>query len=260
MHLISEAKVGFEFAHTLQSKTYRHPKHTGDGGPVLLIPGLGAGNESLGSLAKWISRSGYHPKKSGIRVNLDCSEKSIHQLEKVVLDGEQPLRIIGHSRGGLLAKVLAVRYPELVAGIVTLGSPLVNPFRSLHPLMKVPLLGMGQFGGLLGGVAGKGCIDPSLFIPGAAPGGRVDGMFCNVLHHGWDNTPHCCEDFWRDLAKPLDSRVGFVSIWSAKDGIVSPESTFDPSSTPVQVSSSHCGMAWSDQVMSQLETILPWMS
>jgi pimeloyl-ACP methyl ester carboxylesterase len=33
--------------------------------------------------------------------------------------------VVGHSLGGLLARGLAVRRPDLVAGIVTLGSPVL---------------------------------------------------------------------------------------------------------------------------------------
>ena len=37
------------------------------------------------------------------------------------------VQIVGHSLGGMLARGLAVRRPDLVAGIVTLGSPMLAP-------------------------------------------------------------------------------------------------------------------------------------
>ena len=37
------------------------------------------------------------------------------------------VRIVGHSLGGMLARGLAVRRPDLVSGIVTLGSPMLAP-------------------------------------------------------------------------------------------------------------------------------------
>src|SRR5260370_12828290 len=41
--------------------------------------------------------------------------------------------LVGHSRGGVLAKVLSHRNPELVEQVITLGSPLNDPF-DIHPL------------------------------------------------------------------------------------------------------------------------------
>src|SRR5437660_10450659 len=41
--------------------------------------------------------------------------------------------VIGHSRGGVLAKVLSHRKPDLVEQVITLGSPLNDPF-DVHPL------------------------------------------------------------------------------------------------------------------------------
>src|SRR5260370_23356013 len=41
--------------------------------------------------------------------------------------------LIGHSRGGVLAKVLSHRKPDLVEQVITLGSPLKDPY-DVHPL------------------------------------------------------------------------------------------------------------------------------
>ena len=36
-------------------------------------------------------------------------------------------RIVGHSLGGMFGRALAVRRPDLVSGVVTLGSPVLAP-------------------------------------------------------------------------------------------------------------------------------------
>src|SRR5439155_1552038 len=43
------------------------------------------------------------------------------------------IAVVGHSRGGVLAKVLSHRKPDLVEQVITLGSPLNDPF-DVHPL------------------------------------------------------------------------------------------------------------------------------
>ena len=37
------------------------------------------------------------------------------------------MHIVGHSLGGMLARGLAVRRPDLVSGIITMGSPMLAP-------------------------------------------------------------------------------------------------------------------------------------
>ena len=44
------------------------------------------------------------------------------------------MRIFGHSLGGMLARGLAVRRPDLVAGVITMGSPMLAPGTS-HPVL-----------------------------------------------------------------------------------------------------------------------------
>ena len=37
------------------------------------------------------------------------------------------MRVVGHSLGGMLARGVAARRPDLVSGIVTMGSPMLAP-------------------------------------------------------------------------------------------------------------------------------------
>ncbi|HVB82003.1 MAG TPA: alpha/beta fold hydrolase [Candidatus Binataceae bacterium] len=99
----------------------------GDGSPVLLIPGFFAGDWSLSTLARWLSRIGYRPYLSGIDWNVGCpDEKSDRlgwRLAHVTDECGMPAVVLGHSLGGVLARALAVEYPARVRHVVTLGSP-----------------------------------------------------------------------------------------------------------------------------------------
>ncbi len=46
------------------------------------------------------------------------------------------MQIVGHSLGGMLARGIAVRRPDLVSGIVTMGSPMLAP-GAHHPLLSM---------------------------------------------------------------------------------------------------------------------------
>lgn len=54
----------------------------GDGATVLLIAGFLAGDPSLGTMAAWIKRIGYQPKRAGLRANVDCATRSADRLEE----------------------------------------------------------------------------------------------------------------------------------------------------------------------------------
>ncbi len=127
----------------------------------------------------------------------------------------QPAAIVGQSRGGTLAKVLAHRRPELVCGVVALGSPQVEPL-AVHPLVRLQVEAVGRLG--------------SLGAPGLFKRSCLDG--------------ECCSSFWEDLAQPLPSKVPLVSVYSKSDGVVDWHSCLDPDATKlVEIRASHCGMA-----------------
>jgi triacylglycerol lipase len=102
----------------------------GDGRPVLLIPGFLAGDWTLRIMDSWLKRIGYRTFLSGILLNVQHSERLISDLRRKVAELEKEtgsrITLIGHSRGGLLAKVLSQRRPQNVEQVITLGSPLAD--------------------------------------------------------------------------------------------------------------------------------------
>lgn len=112
----------------------------GAGHPVMLIPGFLAGDVSLNTLARWLRRRGYTTGMSGIRYNVGCSERRLDgiepRLEQLASSAGQPVSLVGHSRGGLLAFAMAGLRPDLVRRVITLGSPILGNF-DVAPLTKV---------------------------------------------------------------------------------------------------------------------------
>ena len=53
-----------------------------------------------------------------------------HRMAEIQKQDSAPVTLIGHSRGGLLAKVLSQRRPTSVEQVIALGSPLAD-FRDL---------------------------------------------------------------------------------------------------------------------------------
>jgi triacylglycerol lipase len=214
-----ESRIGLEAAALL-----RHPIYRGEGvahaegQPVMLIPGFLAGDDSLGIMTRWLRRTGHHTRKAGMRSNVDCSASAFARLEERLecmaeTRGEK-VAIIGQSRGGNFAKVLARRRPDLVSGIVALGSPQKDPV-AIHPVVRAQVYAVGALGTL---------------------GAR--GLFRHSCLWG-----DCCQSFWDDLRGALPREVGYVSVYSRTDGVVDWRACLDAGAEHVEVRASHCGMA-----------------
>ena len=214
-----ESRVPLETASLLRDPIFRGEGVRGGGGqPVLLIPGFLAGDDSLGLMTKWLRRTGYRTRSAGIRANIDCSGKAVERLiartEELAERHGRRIVLLGQSRGGTFARVIAVRRPDLVAGIVTLGSPLTSTF-DIHPLVKMQVRALGT----LGTIGAKG-----LFSLNCLSG-------------------DCCEDFRGELSAPFPEDVGFLSIYSKSDGVVRWRACLDDAAQHVEVKASHIGMA-----------------
>ena len=215
-----EARFGLEAASLMRDPIFRgEGMRDGRGRAVLLIPGFLAGDGSLGLMAGWLKRAGYRPVRAGMRANVDCSGATLERLEErveaIVAERGARAAVVGQSRGGGLAKALAARRPDLIRGIVTLGSPQVDPL-AVHPFVRLQVEAVSRLG--------------SLGAPGLFKRSCLDG--------------DCCAGYWQQIAGPCPDGVGFVSIYSRSDGIVDWRACLDPCADEhVEVSASHCGMA-----------------
>jgi triacylglycerol lipase len=215
-----EARLGLEAAALLRDPLFRGAgMRDGRGRPVLLVPGFLAGDTSLALMGGWLGRAGYRPVKAGVRANVDCSAALLarfeERLEGAVRTQGKRAAVIGQSRGGSLAKALAGRRPDLVCGLVALGSPQLDPL-AVHPLVRLQVEAVGRLG--------------TLGAPGLFRRSCLDG--------------DCCAEFRADLAGELPADVGFVSVYSRSDGVVDWRACLDPAADEhVEIGASHCGMA-----------------
>jgi triacylglycerol lipase len=194
----------------------------GDGAPVLLVPGFMAGDSSLGLMGRWLRDLGYRPARAGIRANVDCAARVLErlevQLETAAKRHRRPVSIVGQSRGGTMARMLAVRRPDLIERIVCLGSPLTDQF-AVHPLVRAQVRAVALLGTL-----------------------GVPGLFSLRCRSG------CCAEVNRDLTAPFPEAVDFISVYSRSDGVVAWRACLDPAARQVEVHSTHVGMAVNAEV------------
>jgi len=185
--------------------------------PVLLIPGLFMPERSMDGVAGYLIGCGFDPRPCGLGRNVDCSEASIERLvprlRAIVHDRGERAVVVGHSRGGVLARVLAARAPDLVCGVITLGSPYRDQL-AVHPALWAVLLAMGTLGRC--GVTG-------------------------LVRYSCQ-TGECCRRFRRDLAADLPAGVGELSIYSRRDGVVDWQQCAHPSGERLEVGCTHRAM------------------
>lgn len=232
--LWGELRYGGELARLLAGRALagdlilrRHPVER----PVMLIPGFMAGDSSLAVMRTWLRRQGHEVLMSGMRINAGCAERIVSRLQEQLVAfaemHEQPVVLIGQSRGGALARSLAVREPGSVASLVMLGSPIVDPLAVSPRVLRTVKL-MAKLGDL--GVS-------RVFSSGCAEG-------------------DCCATFWEDMAAPLADHLEAFAVFSRSDGIVDWRACLDPYAHHVEVRSSHCGMSVHAGVYGVLEQLL----
>ncbi|WP_416234364.1 alpha/beta hydrolase [Lentzea sp. NEAU-D7] len=209
----------------------RHPvwrnadPHQGNGLGVVLVPGFGAGEASLAPAASWLRARGYRPAPSGVGFTVGCTAelltKLMHSTERHAEVTGRPVVLFGQSRGGWLARLVAARRPDLVHGLVMLGSPVLDPMGAHPSVMRV-----------------------ARFLARLAAAG-VPGLLDDDCMRG-----PCFDEHIKALAEPL--RVPAVSVFSRQDGVVPWELCQDPCAECVEVRSTHTGMGFDPQVYEAL--------
>ena len=194
------------------------------GDPVLLVPGFLAGDGTLVLMSRSLRAQGFRTYRSQIRSNIGCTLTAAAQLEarleSIAMRRGTRVQIVGHSLGGMLARGIAVRRPDLVSNIVTMGSPMLAPgAHHVSLAASVELLVRLSRAG----------------IPGLMAEDCVRGS--------------CARQSFGESRLPVPAGVGFTAIYSRRDGIVDWRACVDPAATALEVTTSHLGMAFDPRVI-----------
>ena len=104
----------------------------GSGEPVIVVPPAAGTDTAAPQLLRWPRRIGYATEPSLIGWHVDCSDRTLDrflpQVARIADKHGQRVTLLGHSRGGLLARAAAASPPCLVARVVAIASPLADPF------------------------------------------------------------------------------------------------------------------------------------
>lgn len=184
---------------------------------VLVVPGFGFGDAATLPMQTALKRAGFRVVRSHIVANVRCSDRAVERLADVARhavehDHGQRLLVVGHSRGGMLARGLGARHPELVSTAVSLGAPLNDEF-AFYEIPK-PLVGVLRLAHQR---------DPEL---------RARQCL----------TPQCTCPYMQAVNRPFPDEVELISYYTTSDGIVDWRACVVPGAENIEVPGSHLGM------------------
>jgi pimeloyl-ACP methyl ester carboxylesterase len=199
--------------------------------PVILVPGFMAGDATLRAMSRTLRRRGFRTYRSHIHANVSCTLAAAAELEtrieSIAIKRGSRVRIVGHSLGGMLARGLAVRRPDLISGIVTMGSPVLAP--GAHHVLLTSSVDM------LVRLSRAG-------VPGLMSEECVAGS--------------CARQSFDESREPMPVGVSFTAVYSKRDAIVDWRACVDPEAHAVEVTASHVGMALDPRVVNVVSDAL----
>jgi pimeloyl-ACP methyl ester carboxylesterase len=114
----------------------------GDGHPVLVLPGLLAGDFSTVPLRRFLRAICYDARGWGLGVNVGPTDTLRRRLDDrlLAMRGAQGQRVslVGWSLGGIYARELARAHPDAVRGVITLATPF-RDISATHAARLVPI-------------------------------------------------------------------------------------------------------------------------
>jgi triacylglycerol lipase len=202
----------------------------GAGEPVLLIPGFFAGDWMMAAMARWLARIGYCPYLSGIDWNVGCPGRTVEllgwRIQRIARESGIPLVLVGHSLGGVLARSIAVRFPQRVRHLVILGTPsCTESWTAIRPEWRPAVRAAQSLWSALG----------------AGP------LQCG--------TPQC-ECAFALQSAPLPDTVGLSSIYTRSDEVIDWRTCIDPQAENHEVPGGHLSLHINRHVYRLLAEIL----
>jgi len=205
----------------------------GDGHPVLVLPGLMAGNPDTTVLRTALRALGHDVSGWTIGVNRGPTVRVVARLrahlEMLRRRSGRRVSIVGWSLGGLYAQELARAAPGSVRGIVTLGSPVVRS----APWLRTASGLVDRAGPLSGGLAPlprPWAERGSLRVPATSVYTRADG----IVH--WSS----CRYELRSRRENIEVRgshlglaVNPAVLWVLADRLGTAEGAWTPFRPPV---------------------------
>ena len=199
--------------------------------PVLLVPGFFSGDFALAPMAEELRQAGHFTARSGIAPNIGCTRDLADAVERRLEETAERtgtrVALVGWSRGGTLAKIAAVRRPELVASLITLGTPNTDPL-AVNATLAAQLQVITRLS--------------ALGVPGLLRDDCLSG--------------DCAHEIKAILERDVDPSIPYTSVFSLDDGVIDWRACLDPQAAHVEVGATHMSMGADAEVIAVVVELL----
>ena len=125
-----EGRAIFELGSFVQLRLFMRYLPTGDGHPVIVLPGFLASDASTRPLRGVLKDLKYPAYGWGLGRNLRFNDEReaamIGLLDSIYNEHKRPVSIVGWSLGGVFAREIAKMRPDRVRSVISLGSPIAS--------------------------------------------------------------------------------------------------------------------------------------
>ncbi|MBV9091197.1 MAG: alpha/beta hydrolase [Mycobacteriaceae bacterium] len=241
-----------EFGLLLGALPLRRMLPRGDGHPVLVLPGLLAGDDSTWALRRILRDLGYRVHGWRLGRNFGPTAAAVtgmaERLQTLNSRYGAAISVIGWSLGGIYARALARNTPDAVRQVLTMGSPfrladerqsrasrVFNRYTNLHvrrtklpaelDVEALPVPATSIYSRYDGIVAWQACLDP--------PSPRSENIAVIGSHFGYGHNPAVVYAVADRLAQPPGTWAPFSPPRGLRPLFPRPDTAPDrPSATP----------------------------
>ncbi len=224
---LAEARGILEFNASLLVSPLLLTAPRGDGHPVLALPGFLAGDVSMLPLRRYLAVLGYDAHGWRMGRNIGGINKMraalLDRLSQIHHASGRKVSVVGWSLGGVYARDLALRAPEMVRYVVTLASPFANDIRATNATRLYEALSgetVGTNPELEAAIAGD------LPVPATSLYSKSDGIV------NWRTCLSRPSDRSENIEVHLASHVGIgvnpAALWAVADRLAQREGEFRP--------------------------------
>ena len=201
----------------------------GDGHPVLVVPGFLSGESSTRFLRRVLQRLDYTPydwelgRNYGVRQGMeDLFDATIRRIAD---EHGRRVSIIGWSAGGIYAREIARRAPDVTRTVITLGAPFRGNHRATHAWRLYALVNRGPVLEESMSEAARRAREAPLPVPTTCLYSRTDGIVA------WE----CCTSLPAPTTENVEvtsSHVGYghnlEALYVIADRLAQPEGEWRP--------------------------------
>lgn len=215
----------FGFAAALPTLSALVPR--GDGQPVLILPGLTAGDSSTVSMRRFLKTKGYPTYGWKMGLNLGprpgVEQGLIDLVENLADKYDRKVSIVGWSLGGIYARQLGKMMPKLIRQVISMGSPFGGSPRATNA-WRVYEMASGQ-SSHDGERHMGGAISAPAPVPSTAIYSKTDGICA------WQN----CIEEKSEIAENIEVRGSHcglghhpAAVYAVADRLAQPEGEWKP--------------------------------